>query len=111
MAVAGRQAVAVVDFDHAAIAASPSRGHHFAVRGRADGIAHWRAEIETGVHGRAAEEGIGADSETAGEFDFADHRLAIRHQRQRPVQTLDLGAGDVDSVELALERPRRRKEV
>ena len=38
-----------------------------------------------------------------GEFDFADHRLAIRHQRQRPVETLDLGAGDVDPVELALE--------
>src|ERR1700681_4775443 len=103
MAVAGRQAVAVVDFDHAAIAASPSRRNHLSVRGRPHRVAYGGAEIETGVHGRAAEERIAADSESAGEFDFADDRLAIRHQRQGAVETLDLGAGSVDSVKLALE--------
>src|SRR5258707_13970475 len=55
------------------------------------------------MHGRAAEERIVADPETAGEFDLADHRLTVRHQRKGPVQALDLGAGDVDPVELALE--------
>ena len=65
MAVAGRQAVAVVDFHHAAIAAAPSRRHHFAVRGGAHRIARRGAEIEAGVHGRAAEERIAADPETA----------------------------------------------
>ena len=58
------------------------------------------------MHGRAAEERIAADSETAGEFDFADHGLAIGHQRKRPVQPLDLRAGDIDTVELTLEGAR-----
>ena len=61
------------------------------------------AEIEAGMHRRAAEERIAADAEARGEFDLADHRLAIGHQRQRAVQALDLGAGDVDPIELALE--------
>ncbi len=56
------------------------------------------------MHGRAAEERIAADAETGREFDGADHWLAIRHQRQRAVETLHLGAGGVDAVELALER-------
>ena len=47
--------------------------------------------------------GIAADAEARGELDFADHRLAIRHQRQRAVEAVDLGAGDVDAIELALE--------
>ena len=55
------------------------------------------------MHRGAAEERIAADAEAGAELDFADHRLAIRHQRQRPVEALDLGAGDVDAVELALE--------
>src|SRR6478672_13743652 len=63
MAVAGRQAVAVVNFHHAAIAAGPARGHHFAVRGRPHRIAGCRAEIETGMHRWAAEEWIVADPE------------------------------------------------
>src|SRR5229473_1448259 len=103
MAVAGRQAVAMIDFNHAAIAASPSRRDHLSVRGRPHRVAHGGAEIETGVHGRAAEERIAADPESAGEFDFADHRLAIWHQRKGAVETLDLGAGGVDPVKLALK--------
>src|SRR5262249_1121340 len=39
MAVAGREPIAMVDFDHAAVAAGPSSRHHFAVGGDADGIA------------------------------------------------------------------------
>src|SRR3981189_2913207 len=64
VAIAGRQAVAVVDFDPAAVAAGPSRRHHFSIRGRAHGVARRGAEIETGVHGGAAEEGIAANPET-----------------------------------------------
>src|SRR3984893_17722044 len=55
MAVARLQPVAVVDFHHAAIAAGPSRRRHFAVRGRAHGVAGCGTEVEAGVHGRAAE--------------------------------------------------------
>ena len=61
---------------------------HLAVRGGADGIAGGGAEIEAGMHGRAAEEGIAADAEARGEFDLADDGLAIGHQRQRRVETL-----------------------
>ncbi len=55
------------------------------------------------MHGRPAKERIVADPEAGSEFDFANHRLAIRHQRKGSAETLDLGAGDVDPVELALE--------
>src|SRR5665213_33340 len=103
MAIAGRQAIAMVDFDHAAIAAGPSRRHDFAVRGRSHRIAHGGAEIKTGVHGRATEERIDADPEAGREFNFADYRLAIGHQRQRPVQTFHLRSVDIDPIELALE--------
>src|SRR6266853_351254 len=70
MAVAGRQAIAVVDFHHAAGAAGPTRRDNFAVRGRPHRVAGCRAEIETGVYGRAAEERIVADPETGSEFYF-----------------------------------------
>src|ERR1700737_1942992 len=106
MAVAGRQAVAMVDFHHAAIAARPPRGRYFSVRGGAHRIAGSCAEIEARMHGGTAEERIAADPEAGGEFNLADHRLAIRHQRKRSVQPLDLAAGDADPVELTLESAR-----
>ena len=55
------------------------------------------------MHRRPAEEGIAAHAKARGEFDFADHRLAVGHQRQRPVQPLHLEARDIDAIELALE--------
>ena len=64
VAVARRQAIAMVDFNHAAIAASPSRRHHLAVRGDAHGIARRGTEVEAGMHRGAAEEGIVADTKT-----------------------------------------------
>src|SRR3954447_16111264 len=103
MAVAGRKAVAVVDFDHAAVAARPSRRDHLAVGGGAHGITHRGAEIEPGVHRRTAEERVAADAEAGGELDLADHRLAIWHQRQRTAEALGLSASDIDPVELAFE--------
>src|SRR5439155_881496 len=75
-----------------------------AVGGGAHGIAHRGTEIEAGMHGRAAKEGIAAHAEAGGEFDLADDGLAIGHQRQGPVEPIDMGAGYVDPVELALER-------
>src|SRR5215831_18000286 len=66
MAVTRRQPVAMVDLDHAAIAAAPARRYHLAVRGRAHGIAHRGAEIEAGMHRGPTEEGIAADAEARG---------------------------------------------
>src|SRR5690242_12099130 len=67
MAVARGQPVAMVDLDHAAIAAAPARRDHLAVGGGADGIAGLSAEIEAGVHRGPAEEGIGAHAEAGRE--------------------------------------------
>src|SRR4030088_3786696 len=103
MAVAGRQPVAVFFSHHAAIAPGRSRRHHFSIRGRAYWVARCCAEIEAGVHGRPTEERIAANPEAGREFDYADHRLAIRHQRKGPVETLYLDPGVIDPVELALE--------
>jgi len=88
------------------IAAGPSRRYHFSIRGRAHRVARCCAEIETGVHGRAAKERIAADAEAGSEFDLADHRLAVRHQRKRAVEALYLDPGGIDPVELALESAR-----
>src|SRR5216683_6836841 len=82
----------------------PPRRQHLAVRGRAHGVSHGGAEIEPGMHGGTAEEGIAADAEAGGELDLADDGFAIGHQCQRPVEALDLGAGDIDPIELPLER-------
>src|ERR1700694_4906117 len=103
MAIARRQAIAMVDFHHPAITSGPTRRRYFAVRGRPHRVAVCRAKIETGVHRGPAEERIVANPEAGGEFDFADHRLEIRDQRQGSIETLDLGAGDIDPVQLALE--------
>src|ERR1700722_7733018 len=106
MAIAGRQTIAVVDLHHAAVTAGPSGRHHFSVRGGAHGVAHGRAEIQAGMHGRAAEKWIGADPEAGGEFDFTDHRLSIRNRGQGPVETFPVGTGDVYYVDLVLELSR-----
>src|ERR1700721_41784 len=68
MAVAAREAVAMVDFDHAAIAAGPPRRRHFSIRGRAHRVAHGGTEIEPGMHRWAAEERLDAKPEAGGEF-------------------------------------------
>src|ERR1700691_6482892 len=72
MAVTGRQAVAMIDFDHAAVAAGPPGRRHFSVRGRAHRVTHRGAEIQTGVHGEATEEQNSADSEGRREFNLDD---------------------------------------
>src|SRR5215467_5178023 len=71
MAIARRQPVAVIDLDHAAIAAGPSGRNDLAVGGSADEIACLCAKVETGVHGGSAEKRIAAHAEAGGEFDFA----------------------------------------
>src|SRR6478609_9364636 len=90
MAVAGGKPVAMVDLDHAAVAAAPARIDDLAVCGRAHGIARLGAEIEAGVHRGPAEEGIAAHAEAGGELDFADDGLAVGHERQRARQPIDL---------------------
>src|SRR4051794_15338278 len=104
MAVAGRKSVAMVDFDHAAVTAAPPRRDDLSVRGRAHRIAGRGPEIKAGVHGGAPQKWIAADAEAGSEFNFADHRFAVGHQRQRPVQAVHMCARDVNAIKLALER-------
>ncbi len=55
------------------------------------------------MHRGPAQERVAAHAEAGGELDFADDRLAVGHQRKRAVQPIDLHAGDVDAIELAIE--------
>src|ERR1700735_1513273 len=103
MSLAGRQAVGVVDFHHPPVAAGPPGRGDLAVRGGADGIAGGGAEIEPRMHRRTAQERIVAYAEPGSKLDLADHRLSIRHKRERAVEALDLRAGDIDSVKLTLK--------
>src|SRR4051812_18972198 len=75
MAVAGLDALAVVDLDEIAVAAAvPFGAVDDAVGGGVDRGAERAGEIDPGMHGGAAAERIGADAEAAGEV----HRIAQR---------------------------------
>src|SRR4051794_30347997 len=111
MAVTGRQAVAVIDLHEAAVAARPARRDDFSIRGGAHRIAGSGAEIQAGMHRGPADEWVAAHAEARRELDLADHRLAIGHKRQRAIEAIDLGAGDVDAIKLALEGPGVRPEL
>src|SRR5438045_3211082 len=76
MAVAGGEAVAMVDLDHAAIAALPAGCDDLAVGGGTHGIAGGGAEIQARVHRGPSQEGVAAHAEAGGELDFADDGLA-----------------------------------
>src|SRR5882757_1389958 len=75
VAVARRKSVAVVDFDHLAVATAPARGFHGAVGGGAHRVAGAAAEVETGVHCWPAEERIGPYAEARRQVDLARDRL------------------------------------
>ncbi len=115
MPIAGGEAVAVVDLDHAAIAAAPPGGSDGAVRGCMHGLAGLGVEIEPRMHRRRAGEGIGAHAEGRGHLELAVDRLAQRHRDQRAGQPVELHPRDADAMELVLEavgaswQPRRNE--
>src|SRR5262249_41862701 len=104
MSVAGRQPVAMIDLDQLAIAAVPARDGDDARGGGADRIADVAAEIDPRVHRRSADEGIDTHAEPGGGVDFSHHRLADRYADHGSRELIHLGAGDIDAVELAVER-------
>src|SRR5262245_13449011 len=63
VAVARRDAVAVVDLDHLAVAALPAGECHRAVRGCAHRVAGLAAHVEAGVHRRRFQEWINPHAE------------------------------------------------
>src|SRR5436309_9817130 len=66
VAVARRDAIAMIDLDHVAVAAGIVRGDHRAARGRPHGVTCRAEEVDPGMHGGAAEERIHARAERAG---------------------------------------------
>src|SRR5262245_42841465 len=59
-----REPVAVIDFHHLAVPAAPAGAFDLAVGGGAHRISGAAADIEAGVHRRAAKERIGSHAET-----------------------------------------------
>ena len=103
MAVAGGKPVAVVDLDHVAVAAFAAGDGHLAGGGGVHRLADVAAQVDAGMHGGAAEERIHAHAEGRTHVDFAGDRLAHRHGEQRVGVLVDLGAREIDAVELAVE--------
>src|SRR3954463_10531961 len=109
VAVAGLDAVAVVDLDEVAVAAIvPLGAVDNAVGGRVDRSADRAGEIDSRVHGGAAPERIGADSEAGGEVD----RLLDRNGRgngDRPLlELLELLPAHEQSLEIGVCGAGRR---
>src|SRR5690242_7065611 len=104
VAVTGRQAIAVIDLDHIAVAAFPARNRHAAGRGRAHGFADLSTQVDACMNRRAAQEWIHAHAEWRTHVYFADNGLANRHCDQCVRESIDLRAGDVDAVKLPFER-------
>src|SRR5262249_32004310 len=103
MAITCRQAVAVIDLNHLAVAAAPSRRHPLAGRGGAHRVAGIGAHVEAGVHGERADERVHAHAEAGAELHLAGERLAYRYRREHAIEMLDLRARQRNAVELALE--------
>src|SRR5215475_11918846 len=101
--VAGRQSVAVIDVDRAAIAATPARGGHRAVGGGAHRIAGLAVEIEPGMHGRRTQKRVHTDAEARMQLELAVDRLAHGNGAQRAGEPRDLRARDLNAMKLALE--------
>src|SRR5205823_11852533 len=104
MAVAGGEAVAEVDLDHAAVAAAPAGAGHGAIGGGAHRFAGLAAEIQSGVHGGRADERIDAHAVDRRQVDLAGDRLAQGHAAERAHEPIDLDTRKADTLNLALER-------
>src|SRR6266568_2651720 len=74
VAVARREAVAMVDLDHVAVAAAPARGFDDAVGGGADRVAGLAAEVEAAMHRGPAQEGVRPHTEAGRQIDLAHDR-------------------------------------
>src|SRR5215218_3114448 len=105
--VAGREAVAVVDLDHAAVAAGIFGRRDRAGGGRPRVGAVFGLEVEPGVHRRSAGEGIDAHAEAAREICLGARRAGKRQGGARLPQArelheavLRLRGGELEAVRL-----------
>src|SRR5689334_24890735 len=103
MAVTRGKAVAVVHFDHLAVAAAPARHCDGAASGCPRGLSGIGADVEPGMHRGPAYERVLAHAEARSPFKFAGHRLADWHCVQRAGEPLDLSAHQLHAIDLAVE--------
>ncbi len=103
MAVAGGQAIAVIDLNHVAIAAFAAGDAHSAGGGSVHRFSGFAAQVDAGVNGGPAQERVQTHAERRTHVDLTGHRLAHRHGDQPLRILVDLGARDINAVELAIE--------
>ena len=106
MAVAGRKSIAMIDLDHAAIAAVQAGGDHLAVGGRAHRIAGSAADIDAGMDRGAFDERIPCACRTASSCRCRRTRVCARAKAASVrLSLVDMRARKADAVELAFEWP------
>src|SRR5262249_20210809 len=103
VAIAGRQAVAVIDIDHPPIATAPSGGGHGAIRLGPHRLANLAVNVDARMHRRRTLKRRLPISETRSEIDIAFYRFADRHVVERAREPTNLNAGEADAINLALE--------
>src|SRR5579885_262668 len=103
VAVARGKAAAVIDLDHVAVAAVAPGNGHGAGGGCMHRLADLAAQIDAGVHRRAAEKGIETHAERRAHVYFARYRLTHGDGDQHAAQVIDLCASDVDAIELTVK--------
>src|SRR5690606_15490594 len=100
--IACGQTIAVVDFDHLAVASIGASMRYGAGRRRAYRVSGLAPHVEAGMHGRTFQKWIQAHAESGRIFDFAVHGLAYRYSRQSAVETFHMCARKVDPMKLPL---------
>ena len=80
MGIAGGDAVAMVDFDHLAVAAGAAGPDHHTIGGGNDGMAVARLEVDAGMHRRRAQKRVEANTVPAGHVGIATDRLGKRNE-------------------------------
>src|SRR5262249_36096040 len=103
VAVAGREAMAGLDFDHVSVAPLPAGEGHRAIGGGAYRLADVAAHVDAGVKCRGGHERIDAHAESRRRVDLARDRLADWDIAQASVEPVELRAHKADALDLMLE--------
>ena len=105
MAVARRDALAMLDLDHVAVAAGIARVHDLARGGGAHDRAFLGAQIDAGMKRPAHAEGIFPCAVRARDLELAAERLAQRQQRDHSRQFVMLFETNLETVQKNVETP------
>lgn len=97
MAIAGAEAITMVDFDHISVSGARTSPHDNSGRGRCYDGPPGTTEIDAGVKSDTVREGIDARAEATGDLELgAMDRRRERHMVQRAeerIQLFNVGCG------------------